>query len=104
MVANRSLMPRICSSASAETVSGSCSSRIRGHLLAVGGELGQNFARGWCPAEEPVGVGGGEALVESERVCERAEFVSSLLHRDRAGGTGPPGGDAHRLGDLAHGR
>jgi hypothetical protein len=59
MVANRSLMPRICPSASAETVSGSCSSRIRGHLLAVGGELGQNVARGWCPAEDPVGVGGG---------------------------------------------
>jgi hypothetical protein len=52
-------MPRICSSASAETVSGSCSSIIRGHLLAVGGELGQNVARGWCPAEDPVGVGGG---------------------------------------------
>jgi hypothetical protein len=59
VMANRSLMPRICSSASAETVSGSCSSRIRGHLLAVGGELGQNVARGWCPAEDPVGVGGG---------------------------------------------
>jgi hypothetical protein len=53
-----------------------------GHLLAVGGELGQNVALGWCPAEDPVGVRGGEALVESERVGERAEFVSRLLHRD----------------------
>ena len=59
MVANRSLMPRICFRASAETVSGSCSSRIRGHLLAVGGELGQNVALGWCPAEDPVGARGG---------------------------------------------
>src|ERR1700683_1685206 len=59
-----------------------------GHLSAIGGELGQSVARGWSPAEDPVGVGGGEALVESECVGERAEFVSSLLHRDRAGGTG----------------
>ena len=27
-----------------------------------------------------MGAGGGDALVESERVGERAEFVSSLLH------------------------
>lgn len=36
-----------------------------------------------------MGARGVEALVESERVGERAEFLSRLLHRDRAGGTAP---------------
>jgi hypothetical protein len=63
-------------------------------LLAIGSEFGQNLARGWCPSEVSAGVGGADALVEGERVGERAELVSRLCHRDRACGTGMPGGDA----------
>ena len=44
------------------------SSTAWGHVLAVGGEFGQNVAHRWCPAEDSAGVGGGDALVEGERV------------------------------------
>ena len=54
--------------------------------LATGAEFGENVASARFPGELPGGRGRAlNALVENERVGERAELGSRLLHRDRAG-------------------